>query len=363
MPCAPSNHPRKRPHDQPHDTTEKERGNQRPWRHRPPAALPTGVGHESSGPAAAALRAAVAVRPPSARRGAAIVAHRAERRHGQRRRARRVRAWKCRTPARADHGELDDDDDVLQGGHRGGERPHRGDCVTVNGVGVEEVQDHHRGAHHHVVHADQQRDVRWHSAVARRPPHRFGLWWPAGGGGFHRFGGGGLRWCRGGTRPSFRGRQARPTSAKALANLDIASGKVTAVNGSTHHRVRHAVSPGQFTPTAKQDQEVHDAGEAQDRDAQDHDLEHHPGQHDPDRVLDRPRRRRLRQRLWPGGHQRLRHGEHRSHHLDRRQQLHRRLRRSGRRWRLASAAGAPGGTVPSSARVRAGAVPATGGPS
>jgi hypothetical protein len=66
-------------------------------------------------------------------------------------------------------------------------------------------------------------------------------------GGFRFRGGSGS----GGTRPSFPGGGVSNTFRKALANLDIASGKVTAVNGSTLTVSGVSISGGSFASRTK----------------------------------------------------------------------------------------------------------------
>ena len=169
-----------------------------------------------------------------------------------------------------------------------------GDCVTVSGTPSNKSKTTIAGAHHHrehgqflgIVHVG--RSHRWRrgqaagspavvaSAPAVRPARRR------------------RRQRRGRrTRPSFGG-SGSSNFRKALANLAIASGKVTGVSGSTVTVSGISISPGSFargaTKSSSTTEEAHRAQD-EDGDAQDHDVEHDLGQRHPDRGVDRPRRR------------------------------------------------------------------------
>ena len=193
-----------------------------------------------------------------------------------------------------DHGRLDGDHRVLQDRHRSGQRGRRRRLRLCDRDGVEEVQDHHRGAQHHGDDADVERDVQcvWRP---RAPAAAGGA--PGGPGGFRfrRGAAGGASSGEGGgtqTRPSFPGGGSGAGNfRKQLATL------YRDRQGHGGERVHveclgDTLALGNFPRTDQrlrsQDQEAHDAqnGEAH----RDH-VEHDDGQCDPVCRIHRPCRR------------------------------------------------------------------------
>ena len=128
----------------------------------------------------------------------------------------------------------------------------------------------------------------------RRLPHG-----GAGGGGFFR-GGGSRR--SGGHVPASRAERRSSNFRKPFASIAIASGKVTAVNGSTITCLGHHPDAGEPRRSpASRVKSKKPAHEAQDPDAQDHHLELDTREHAPSRSpRPAPGGRRLRQCVRPG---------------------------------------------------------------
>ena len=134
---------------------------------------------------------------------------------------------------------------VLQDRVRGGEHLGRGRLRLRDRHGVEEVQDHHRGPLHQ-RHARRRRAALAPGSVPRGRANgasgapRTGAFAPGGGAGFERGG-------TGGSRPSFPGGGSGSSNfRRQLASLSVASGKVTAVHGSTVTVSGIKLSPGSF---------------------------------------------------------------------------------------------------------------------